>query len=293
MSTRLSTSLLGGFAALAAYGLVALLMTLLAGEAASLIFVASIVGSPLAIAAGIVLGRRLHPSRGRAIVLASGIGAFIPVVGLLVLWIVSGYEQMASRERFDNESSQKFEAAKKSGFPFPKGAKAWMPGAARTDQGMPEVTAFYDRQPDWIKESFGREAWFVKPAGSQRKLVQLKFEYRGTSIYFSDATLVGLQKEVARGFSEAAEREDWKLAMEFLAPDLQQKGDQWLVKTLEGIRPSSSPFERTSFNGNSSAAIAVNAKVEAGRMFKYAEIGYFFTEDVIPKIRKIELPERH
>ncbi len=294
MSNRLGYALLGGLLSVVAYAAVAFVLLMRAGEAAPVVAGLALICSPIPLVGGMMLGRAFHDRTQVALISPALFGASVPLIAFFVLSLISSYQQAASSAKFHAESEAFQRAAVEKGIPFPEGSRATVPGAAATDLKVPEAVAFYERKGDWKKAEFGSEVWFVKLQAPDTLFVKVVSEYNNTRIYYKAGSAALIQKEVARSFSTAVEKSNWMLARKFLSAELQARGDAWLQKTFAEIRPNSSPFERKFQYPSSSAPIAVNAKITEGpRVFKYSEIGYFFTEDLIPKVRRIELPERY
>ncbi|MBC8065856.1 MAG: hypothetical protein H7Y17_13570 [Chlorobia bacterium] len=289
MRNRAVCAILGAFLGLIGYGVVALGMAvILGGEVAPTALVFAFMCSPLSIAAGAVIGARAYRRPWVACGGALASGGSIPVIGLGIIMVVLGFQQSAQRAQSQARDNKAFQAAKSQGFPFPPGAKPGYEGSASSPKPMADVVAFYDGQAGWKKADFQNRVWFVRANGEQFDRITIGTFYGRTEIYFGTKTRAEMRTGIAGGFAAAARSGAWDAAALYCVPSLTKNE---VRKSLNGFKPDSSAFQRRYFSNGATAQIAISVKIPVGgNAYRSGEIGFFFTDDLIPRIQKIEPP---
>ncbi|HJP82517.1 MAG TPA: hypothetical protein VJ835_03340 [Fimbriimonadaceae bacterium] len=282
---------LGAAFALVGYAVVGIAIIALGGEAMGYLFMLWLFGAAVPIAWGIWIANRNQGQLGTTIGKSLTAGACVPPIGFFILALVTAIQDSARRAEFQSLAETSLKTAHESGFPFPPRVQAVTEGDACTEDDLAPIEKFYDSQTGWVKAKFGDRIWYVRPNGEQFDRIAVRHSFSRTHIYFGKCTRTDFQKSIASGFAEAVGKRDWKTALTYCSGQIRNKGDNYLQSLFKLVVPDSSGFARSYFPPGTRAKIAVNARLPAGSTgYRTSEVGFFFTDDVIPRISKFEMP---
>jgi hypothetical protein len=284
---------LGAAFALVGYAIVGVAIIAMGGEAMGYLFMLWLFGAALPIAWGIWIAVKNQDRIGTTILKSLAAGACIPPMGFFIFALVTAIQDSAQRAGFQSRADSSLKTARASGYPFPPHVESVTEGDASTTNDLAAVEEFYDAQTGWVKAKFGARVWYVRPNGDQFDQIAIRHSFSRTHIYFGKCTRIDLQESIASGFGGAVGKKDWKTALTYCSERIRKKGEAHLQSLFKEVVPESSGFARSYFPPGASAKVAVNARLPVGSTgYQSSEVGFFFTDDLIPKIDKFEMPIR-
>lgn len=278
------------------YGVATVLIAFtLSGEVLPSAFAYGVLAIPIVLLVGGVIGGLMSKvSPGKVVVVGLVLGLCLPPFAYFAIAVVTSSQHAQRNAALHSESMEALKKARADGLPFPPDVTPFLPGDVRSELQPKEVLAFYDSatKGTWIRHQAGGSVSYVRRSKADGMVDRInpRAEYGQTTIYFGTLSHEKMKLSIAGSFGSLVKGKDWASAAKLCTQELQQKlGPSGLKEMLLDVDPDSTGFVRQYYPNGAIAPIAINAqRASGGNSYSSAEIGFEFTDDLIPQIKRIE-----